>query len=180
VVYFIVIIFALFIYYSFFTQTTGGVQMPKGNLIEISFGKSHDQNAQVREPGSGKARQEASVLDFTARNEYAKGAFLQRMNVDMVTVGQGVVAIRFAISAIDRARLRKNLVSVEKYLRRVRAICLSEIDDQNWRVRPDYRVSVQFPEDMEESIRVYFYVEAGADTEQVFSQPKTTLKVAPS
>ena len=151
--------------------------MPKGNLIEISFGKSHDPKAQVREPGSGKADQEAPVLDFAARNEYARGAFLQRMKVDMVTIAQGVVAIRLAAPMEDLIRLQKNRALAEKFLRRVTAIRMPKPGGHTWRVRKDYQVTLRFLEDALGSIRLYFFVEAGADKEEVFSQPDVIISV---
>lgn len=151
--------------------------MPKGNLIEISFGKSNDTNAQSPQPGEDSAGRETPVLDFTARNEYLKGAFLRRMKVDLVTVTQGVVAIRLAASTEDLVRLQQNVALAEKFLRRVRTIRMSGLGGHNWRVRQDYRVVVRFLENAPESVRLYFYVEAGADTEEVYSQPDIVISV---
>lgn len=150
--------------------------MSEGNLIQVSFGKPGGQNMKMHLDEDND--EEGPVLDCTSRFESAKGVLLQRLKIDKVTVAQGCVAIRFSTSKEEVTRLRSDQASVQKFFRRVRRICLPEISGAEWRVRQDYRITVRFLEDDPESIRLYFYVEDGADTEQTFSQPLATLTVA--
>lgn len=149
--------------------------MPAGNLIEVSFGKSHSADnttGHTNQDGSG-----APVCDVTARIKCRNGEFLDCMKIRMVTAARGAVVVRVTLSHQDRKWVKDNLAHVTAFLKRIVSIKLPR-NGREWNVLPNSQVKVVFPEDLPDCIRLYFFV-AGtvANEEEVFSSPRTAFRV---
>lgn len=153
--------------------------MPKGNLIEVSFGKPGNKVGR----GSPESKQDAQkppertpVSGLTARIECRNGDFLKRMLVRAVAWTNDAVAIKVFFPAESREQLSRNVKEIEAYLRGVRKISLPE-EGQEWRVSPNSQVIVAFCEDQPDILRFVFFVD-GPVGQAAYSAPKVRLHPA--
>lgn len=136
--------------------------MPKGNLIEISFGKSCDM-AESQMDDSGPVVRESSVGNISDRIECKSGLFFKRMRVRMVVWTKGAISIKVSLSAENRKWVERNKDFIVSYLKRVSAISLPD-EGRGWSVLPNSRAIIAFPEDSSDIIRFFFFVEEATES----------------
>lgn len=133
--------------------------MPKGNLIEVSFGEPDSKVGKgFPERDARKPPEGILVAGLTARIECRNGDFLKRMLVRVVAWTNGAVGIKVSLSAENRKWAERNRRDIETFLNGVRKISLPE-EGREWHVLPNSRVIVVFCDDHPDALRFVFFVD---------------------